>query len=283
MDEPAPYGGLLTKTLDDEKEQENTLKQQAITVSVNGAPETIRPEALHIRGVDNLSTDDIKAYVDYYINYNVAESMDDEEPVYEQLPYEQLSPFRVQWINDSSVNIVFKTHSAAAAALSRLSVSAGPLVDAHDVPTDLTEEYVSQLVQERECKPYAAIENFKKKISLASRLGEKTEQDAAEAEEERTVELFVRLAFQTDRKVKNAAAYSRYYLFHGEPDRSAPLYRQRERRGRGRGRGGARGRSGGRNKEDEPDLFADRLDHRSRADEEDLFAERMRDRSPTRL
>lgn len=282
MAEPAPYGGLLTKTLDDEKEQENKLKQQAITINVNGSPETIRPEAIHIRGVDNLSTDDIKAYVDYYINYNVTESMDDEAPVYEQLPYDEQSHFRVQWINDESVNLAFKTHAEAAAALAKLSVFAGPQLDGQEPPSELTEEYVAQLVQEREGKPYSAIENFKKQISLASRLGDKNgEASTNDDEGPRTVEFFLRLSFQSDRKVKNASAYSRYYLFHGEPDRSAPLYRNRERRGRGRGGNKDRSR-GGRQKEEEPDLFAERLDHRSRAEEDDLFADRLRERSPTR-
>lgn len=279
MAEPAPYGGLLTKTLDDEKEQENKLKQQAITINVNGNPETIRPEAIHIRGVDNLSTDDIKAYVDYYINYNVTESMDDGAPVYEQLPYDEQSHFRVQWINDESVNLAFKTHAQAAAALAKLSVFAGPQLDGQEPPSELTEEYVAQLVQEREGKPYSATENFKKQISLASRLGDKIEDNANEDEGPRTIELFLRLSFQSDKKVKNASAYSRYYLFHGEPDRSVPQYRNRERRGRGRG--GNRSR-GSRRKEEEPDLFAERLNHRSRAEEDDLFADRLRERSPTR-
>ena len=276
MAEPAPYGGLLTKTLDDEKEQENKLKQQAITINVNGTPETIRPEAVHIRGLDNLSTDDIKAYVDYYINYNVTESMDDEAPVYEQLPYDEQSQFRVQWINDESVNLAFKTHAQAAAALAKLSVFAGPHLD-QEPPSELTEEYVAQLVQEREGKPYSAIENFKKQISLASRLGDKNGEESTNDDEgPRTIELFLRLSFQSDRKIKNASAYSRYYLFHGEPDRSAPQYRNRERRGRGN-----KNRSrGGRKREEEPDLFAERLDHRSRAEEDDLFADRLRERSP---
>lgn len=291
MAEPAPYGGLLTQTLQDEKDQQAKLQKQAVTVTVAGTPETIRPEAVHLSGVDSLSTDNIKSYVDYYVNYDITEA---DEPVYQQLPYDQQTQFRVQWVNDTSVNLVCKTHADAAAMLTKLLVTPGaPTLDAEadmamdEVPDELTEEYVSQLVQEREAKPYSAIDRFQKTISLASRLGAggENEDDAP-----RTVELYVRLAFETDRKVKNAAAQSRYYLFHGEPDRSRQLYRQRERRKDGRAerrdrdddREGGNGARRKKRNRAEPDLFADRLEHKSRADETDLFADRMRERSPTR-
>ena len=39
-------------------------------------------------------------------------------------------------------------------------------------------------------------------------------------EDESSIELIIRQSFQSDRKVKNAREYSRYYLIHGEPERT---------------------------------------------------------------
>lgn len=307
MAEPfvAPYGGIMTQSLEDEKEREAKLKDQQIEVTVNNTLETLRPESIFIRGVDNLSNDDIKAFIDYYLNF---ETVQDEENgfQYDPKPINDQITFRVQWINDSSVNIVFKSHEESAKALEAISITATnpnvPVAEVADTK-EFTQEYISSIIQERETKPYSPTIQFQKKQNLLSRLaiGDEATPDGAPEEEkmdedDSAVVLYARQSFQSDRKVKNAAAYSRYYLLHGEPERR-PRYNDR-RNNRGGRRDNNRRRNNRREEdEEEEDLFADKLRAeggapsrrrgRDRDDiEEDLFAdklrERQRDRSPVR-
>lgn len=263
----------MTRTLDEEKQQQEKLKEQQVEIVVNGVTETLRPEAIHLRGVDNLSTDDIKSFVDYYLNYT--QEGDD------YVANDNIVLFRIQWIDDSSANVVFKTHEEAAVALNALSVSAGP--NSVETKSDFSQEYVSSIVQERETKPYRASIAFhkfqQKQTEDRDLFSEKKEQVDEELrkqnsmdEDDSAVVLYARQTLQLDRKVKNAGTYSRYYLLHGEPDRTKPRARAPRRRGRDR-------------REDaEEDLFASKLgaSKRDRDDEEDLFASRMRERSPSR-
>lgn len=300
MDEPAPYGGLMTKTLDDEKEREARLIEQAIEVTVNNQTEVLRPEALHLRGVDSLSTEDIKAFIDYYTNYVVEEKEEIVEGegevikkfVYEQLPLDEQITFKVQWINDSSVNIAFQSHEDSYKALKMISITSSNPNSAAPEPKFNDQAYIADIVQERETKPFNPVIEFRKQQNLLNRLGGDIEtnnatekgandESAGMDEDESSVVLFVRQSFQSDRKVKNASAYSRYYLLHGEPERKPyrkHKYRQRESiNSRGRER-------------DSEDLFADKLKKRKNGkyenheEEEDLFADklRQRDRSPSR-
>ncbi|CAH6720555.1 hypothetical protein CLIB1444_04S02718 [[Candida] jaroonii] len=297
MEEPTPYGGVLVQSIVEEKEREQKLIDQAVEVNINGQVETLRPESIFLKGVDSLSTDNIKGFVDYYVNYEYVKvpkdtkpaeaetkegetaegeaqdtemSVDDIEYVekLQEKPFDEVLKFRVQWINDTSVNVVFETHEAAIQALKSLSISGNP--------NNNQEEELNELVQERETKPYNPTIEFQKKSSLANRLGLEEKKDEGMEEDETSLHIVTRLSLQSDRKIKNASAYSRYYLIHGEPERR-PRYNGR---GRGRGRGGRGGRGGRRNERDY-DLFADKL----RGEEpEDLFAEKLRnrDRSPDR-
>lgn len=311
MSEPevAPYGGLLTKSLDEEKEREAKLQEQSIEVNVNNVVETVRPEALHLRGVDTLSTDDIKAYIDYYINYLVkevpVEGEDSPTVEYEALPIDQQLEFRVQWVSDTSVNIVFKTMEQALDTLQKLSISLNQEMQ-QEVP-EMTR--IQDAIQEREAKPFSPVIQFRKHQNLSNRLGISTDESSNQDEskfmdeDESSVVLYTRLSFQSDRKVKNARAYSRYYLLHGEPER-------KPHRGSFRGRGAHR--SSRFNKED--DLFAEKLrkvgrntresresregrgsrgrHRRDENDDDDLFADKLknlqkdgrdRSRSPMRI
>lgn len=283
MEEPTPYGGVLVQSIVEEKEREQKLKDQAVEVNINGQVETLRPEAIFLKGVDSLSTDNIKGFVDYYVNYEYVkvpkqtegekepqetEMTDETEFVekFQEKPFDEVLKFRVQWINDTSVNVVFETHEAAVQALKNLSISGNP--------NNVQEEELNELIQERETKPYNPTIEFQKKSSLASRLGLDEKKDEGMEEDETSLHIVTRMSLQSDRKIKNASAYSRYYLIHGEPERK-PRYRNDRGRGRGRGRGGRRN-------ERDYDLFANKL--RRDEPEEDLFAEKLknRDRSPTR-
>lgn len=238
MAEVAPYGGLLTKTIEDEKTRIQKLKEQAIEITVNNSVEVLRPNVIHARGVDSLSTKNITLFVDYYINY-IEVKDENGEVSYEEIEFENGIPFKVQWINDSEVNLVFQTHEQAYHALEKLSITlSNPNIiqDQQHLDAEQTlknPELVAQMVQERESKPYNSTIAFQKSQDLGSRLGQKVVEEAQPLsetpevadvpvgmdEDQSSVVLYLRFAFESDKKVSNAAMFSRYYLLHGEPDR----------------------------------------------------------------
>lgn len=289
QESPAPYGGIMVQSLQEDNDRKNTLEKQTVEVNVNGNPEQIRPEAIFIRGVDSLSTKDIESFINYYLNYLVKTetSEDGDKLVYEQVPLDQQLKFRVQWINDSSVNIAFKTHEEAKKGLDAISITSmnpaiAPTPDVLQDDDYFSPEYLSTIVQERETKPYNPVIQFQKQTDLATRLGiEKPGPDDSSImeEDESAVVLYTRQSFQSDRKVKNASVYSRYYLLHGEPERKPYKKRQFHRPKRNNNR---RGRV---EDEEEEDLFAHKLKQRSRDRSRDGEGSRDRDRSrsPMRL
>lgn len=255
----APYSGFLTRTADAERAQTQ--------ITVNGTPETLRPEAVRLRGVDRFSTNHIKLYVDYHLNYT------DDDGVYTARRDQEA--FRIQWIDDTSANVVFGSHAAARRALEALGMCAvpEPLYAGSDGAAGFAAEYAAELVQEREARPYeptiafhkhqqeaerAALPESERDLFETKRLQKEREREALDEDGLETL-LFVRILFQLDRKVKNAAVYSRYYLLHGEPDRAAA----RAERAKSRG-DFAR----------DDDLFADKL-LQAQEPEEDLFAWKM--------
>jgi len=71
------------------------------------------PEKVHLRGLDNLTTKDIKTFASEYFPSN--------------------NPSRVEWIDDTSANLVYETPGIAAAALA--SFAAVPFSDITQIPT----------------------------------------------------------------------------------------------------------------------------------------------------
>lgn len=278
--EPAPYGGIMVQSLTETNERKELLQSQAVEVSVNNSQQTIRPEAIFIKGVDSLSTKEIESFINYYLNFQVSTETTetgDLKRVFEQLPLEEQLHFRVQWINDSSVNVSFKSHDEAKKALDAISItSLNPAIPEELGVSDyFSETYLSLIVQERETKPYNPTLEFQKQSDLASRLGIAPASNTLESsnmdEDESAVVLYTRISFQSDRKVKNASVYSRYYLLHGEPERKPykkrPQHRQR------------------RNRDYDDDLFRGKRGRDNNNEEEDLFAHKMRERerSPLRM
>lgn len=135
------------------------------------------PQKLHLRGVDTLHTDDIKAYVQS--NFG---SVD-----------------RVEWIDDTSANLLFPTESTARDAI--VALSAIEIADASALPVG-------------ETIPAKPIDG-KPEITLT-----------------------VRFAVQSDRKEKGAALRSRYYLLHPEHDPEERRRKQQDNRSRYRDRDG---------------------------------------------
>lgn len=132
---------------------------------------------------------------------------------------------RIEWVDDSSANLVFNSESAAQEALKLLA--AVDILDVTQLPP--LEVLPAKPVPER---PEVALQ--------------------------------VRFAVETDRKVKGAAQRSRFYLFHPEWDpeteegkrrREGRDRRYRDREDRGGYRRNGRGRYDDRNEEEEPEPF----------------------------
>lgn len=164
--------------------------------------------------------------------------------------------FKIEWVNDTMAVVAFLTHDACIEARSCLIGK-----DLSTPPKELSDpEYTASLMVESDTLPLPA---------------------KAEAEEGSVpAVLRLRQALQTDKKMKNANVYSRYYLLHGEPDR------QRRRKERA-GRGGSDRNPETQDSVEEPvaveedgaDLFPERLDNAKPYEQEvDLFAERLQKR-----
>lgn len=134
----------------------------------NNDATTIVPNKIHIRGVDSLHTDDIKAYVKSHFG-----DVD-----------------KIEWIDDTSANLVFSSEPTAREAIAALS--AVEITDASALP-------VGEAVP---AKP----------------LADKPE-----------TTLTVRFAVVSDRKERGAALRSRYYLLHPEHDPEEKRRRREER------------------------------------------------------
>ncbi|RFU80882.1 hypothetical protein TARUN_1329 [Trichoderma arundinaceum] len=150
------------------------------------ASNTIVPTKIHIRGLDALHTDDIKAYVKaHYGNVD-----------------------KVEWIDDSTANLVFNSEPTARDAIVALSA-----IDISD--------------------------------ATALGVGETVPAKAFEGKPE--VSFHIRFATLADRKQAGAALRSRYYLLHPEYDPEERRRRHQENRSRyrdrdHRGNGGRRRR-----------------------------------------
>lgn len=141
--------------------------------------QTIVPTKLYIRGLDTLHTDDIKTYIKAHYG-----------PV-----------DKVEWIDDSSANLVFGSQPSARDALAALSTIE---------IADATALGVGETVP---AKPF----DGKPEVSFQ-----------------------VRWSVASDRKVAGAAQRSRYYLLHPEHDPEERRRRQQESRARYRDRDGDR-------------------------------------------
>lgn len=138
---------------------------------------TVVPNKVHVWGLDTFNPDDVKAYLAEHYGTS------------------QLS--RVEWIDDSSANYIFKSESAAQEAL--IALAAVEIADPAQLPP--LEE--------------VAAKGFSKKPDSVLR---------------------VRFAVAGDRKVAGAAERSRFYLLHPEYDPEERRRRGEHTRGRYRDR-----------------------------------------------
>ncbi|KAJ4319998.1 hypothetical protein N0V84_006076 [Fusarium piperis] len=185
---------------------------------------TLIPTKVHVRGVDTLHTSDIKAYVKAHFG-NVD---------------------RVEWIDDSSANLVFPSEPTARDAI--VALSSVPVADV-----------------------------------TALAIGESLPAKPLDGRPE--ISLQVRFAVASDRKQAGAALRSRYYLLHPEHDPEERRRRNQDNRSRYRDRDGDHHGNGGgrrrRNSDDQVETYeasmyddAPRPERRRR--DSDLIAERPR-------
>ncbi|KAH6890003.1 hypothetical protein B0T10DRAFT_44903 [Thelonectria olida] len=146
---------------------------------------TIVPTKVHVRGVDTLHTSDIKDYVKAHFGL-----VD-----------------RVEWIDDTSANLIFSSEPTARDAI--VALSAVPVADA-----------------------------------TALAIGETLPAKPFEGKPE--TNLHIRFAVLSDRKEAGAALRSRYYLLHPEHDPEERRRRHQENRSRYRDRDGDYRRDGDR-------------------------------------
>ncbi|ODV83605.1 hypothetical protein CANARDRAFT_19316 [[Candida] arabinofermentans NRRL YB-2248] len=163
---------------DDDDQQQQQIEDIPTTDEVKHSPTDIKYDSLYLRGVEELNTRDIKLYLDKLITPNLTFKNKDE---YIRFKY------KINWINDDSINIVFEHEESVIDALKLI------IKDNDDI-TDL--KITVDNNHERECKDY-----FNSNGELIE-----------------NIKLFTRFSLFNDQKVKNSKNYSRYYLIHGEPN-----------------------------------------------------------------
>ena len=162
----------------------------------SSAEQAIIPNKVHIRGLDTFKPDDIYSYL----------GENESKAAFE----------RIEWIDDSSANLLFKSESAAQEAI--VALSAMSIADATQLP------------------PLEMI--------AAKRYSAKPESD-----------LQIRWAVASDKKVSGAAQRSRFYLLNPEYDPEERRRRGEFRRNKYRERDDRYGRRRDPRDEEEPETF----------------------------
>ncbi|BFZ56896.1 hypothetical protein PYCC9005_003946 [Savitreella phatthalungensis] len=193
----------------------------------------LRENALHLRGVDELSTKQVLAYVTHWTSTvpRQAEQIKtdeskpeadtdladaplvsrlDVEPTSDETPGLKARP-RVEWIDDTSLNLVYYTPEEARQAFTLL---AG---ETYSEEARLLEQATSG-------------------VSIAAR---PLQSNSVDGDTVRDSRLAIRFATTSDVKTAGAKDRSRYYLFHPEADPDTRIRNGDGRRGGG-GRGGDR-------------------------------------------
>ncbi|KAG9247631.1 hypothetical protein BJ878DRAFT_157058 [Calycina marina] len=102
MEEDKPQGITMVADALPTPQSSEHARSNAPNDTSSADPNDLTPERVHLRGLDNLTTDDIKAFAaEYYGDY---------------------APSYVQWIDDTSANLAYKTAEIAFGALRAFSV-----------------------------------------------------------------------------------------------------------------------------------------------------------------
>ncbi|ROV87510.1 hypothetical protein VSDG_09919 [Cytospora chrysosperma] len=207
-DVPMEEAEIADIIVGDDQQEDGEVEETFNDQPTNDESQQVIPNKIHIRGLDVIDENQLKSYVSSHVGGKGAD--------------------RVEWVDDTSANLVFGSDSAAEEAL-KLLVTV-EIVDATQLPP----------LEVLPAKPFP---------------------------ERPDVALQVRFAVESDKKARNAAQRSRFYLLHPEWDPETEEGRRRregrDRRYRDRGdRGGyrrnernGRGRYDERFEEEEPDQF----------------------------
>ncbi|GMG36566.1 unnamed protein product [Ambrosiozyma monospora] len=210
-----------------EQQREQDLLQDP---TVNDLDEP-RPNALLLKGVDNLDTKAIKLYVDSIL-----------KPDYDFNDREKYAKFnyKLEWINDESINIVFDQPDGALEALQLLSFVETTPEQQDKNQANVDPQSVQELQEKQELKLITPLLNIPSTQERAAQPYKKVGMATEEKPTQDNVHLVIRQSFYGDRKVKNAKVYSKYYLIHGEPGREQRLPGANTRHRRDYDRGAAR-------------------------------------------
>ncbi|POS75766.1 hypothetical protein DHEL01_v205834 [Diaporthe helianthi] len=204
VDVPMEEHEIADILVGDDQQEDGEVEEPVTNGPTGDDSPTVQPNKIHIRGLEVLDETQLKQYVSANVGGKGAD--------------------RIEWVDDSSANLVFNSESSAQDALKLLA--AVDILDVTQLPP--LEVLPAKPVPER---PEVALQ--------------------------------VRFAVESDRKVKGAAQRSRFYLFHPEWDpeteegkrrREGRDRRYRDREDRGGYRRNGRGRYDDRS-EEEPESF----------------------------
>ncbi|KAF9935121.1 hypothetical protein FBU30_007500 [Linnemannia zychae] len=153
---------------------------------------TIRQDTVYLYGTDEMSTKDVLKYFDAY------------------------GPSHVEWIDDSSCNIVFPDQFSAKRALYFQLVSKDNITFGED-REDVDIEPSRNVSEEGVAEPVMVMKS-KNRLQRAKEYVPSTQGHTNAGSARKNTGLFVRYATDLDRKERNAAAKSNYYAIHGRED-----------------------------------------------------------------
>ncbi|KAF9193240.1 hypothetical protein BGZ50_007638 [Haplosporangium sp. Z 11] len=158
---------------------------------------TIRLEAVHLYGTDEMSTKDVLKYFEAY------------------------GPSHVEWIDDSSCNVVFKDNFSAKRALYYQlvdsNVNFGEDEDMNDTTTDLNTAGTATMTQTSDGTPAMEIPRSKNLLRRAKDYIPVQQRDEFQVIRKNTG-IYLRYATDYDHKQRGAAARSTYYAIHGREE-----------------------------------------------------------------
>ncbi|ROW08869.1 hypothetical protein VMCG_02809 [Cytospora schulzeri] len=173
-DVPMEEAEIADIIVGDDQQEDGEVEETINDEPINDESQQVIPNKIHIRGLDVIDENQLKSYVSSHVGGKGAD--------------------RVEWVDDTSANLVFSSDSAAEEAL-KLLVTV-EIVDATQLPP----------LEVLPAKPFP---------------------------ERPDVALQVRFAVESDKKARNAAQRSRFYLLHPEWD---PETEEGRRRREGRDR-----------------------------------------------
>lgn len=221
------------------------LANQGFEVEYKGSKVNVRESTIFLRGVNHISTVELSNYVDYWLNY---EKVGKDNIEYVPLAVHDQIRYKIEWIDDSSVNLLLKNQKQTEKVIERLSKTSLD-VRSEGAPADIwhnKENDCFYLLSEIEAKDYLETSEFQRRQNMSKRIiisdpvensllnSNKDDNMNIDSGEEWSIDrktiFYIRQSFLIDKKVKNARIYSRYYLLNGEPQRRLKKFKRRRQK-----------------------------------------------------